>query len=412
MKSIFKYTYIIILFLSVLRSQYSYALDDAPLTIMGRDEYINILPHSESIIFKLIDKNIDKIKSLKGNIYLIKSNQIKSKILDTCLIGENCHIIGTVKGQDIIQVSSVERNFDINISKINNNSFGIFGFDLNDSYKNIINKAKNAGFCISYSTLSPPIKPLFSPIKSAIDKGAWPSLSLFNAFPPLNSKFSNDNFKLQNLIKNYPDLFPHIEIWGYEQGNSPGIIKINFYFLKLPEFSEPKMFSFIVETNLNEQILVHTLDNSYKLIYDFPDDYFLRNISGFYVWEDNSDYAVLIEKMGLIFYSPNLINIINKLNIDDYSYQKNIEGTNNITHHIIQGKAEYRTEAGMRFIYLIEKNGKYIFLGAPFEIEKNQSKICILKSLENDSEITIQGKLIKDSEGNYSFEEDRYKCIE
>ena len=411
MKLIFKIYKIIILVFYIFTSQYVYALDDAPPTIMTQDEYIKILPHGESITFKLINKNIDIIKSLDGNTYQIKSEEIKNKIFDTCMIGEQCHITGTVKGQEIIQVSHVNRNFDINISNIPTNGFGIFGFNLNDSYNNIINKAKNAGFCISHDSLSPPIKPLSSPIETAVDKRAWPSLSLFNAFPPLNSKFSNDNFKLQNLIKNHPDIFPYIEIWGNAQGKYPGTIKLNFYFLKLLEFSEPKMFSFIVETNLNEQFLVHTLDTTYKLIYDFPDDYFLRNISGFYVWEDNGEYAILIEKMGLIFYSPNLINIINKLNIDNFGNHKNIEQSNNTTSSILYGKAEYRSEAGMKFIYLIEKNGKEIFLGAPFEIEENQSKVCIGKSLKDDSEIAIQGKLIKDSEGNYSFEEDKYECI-
>ena len=309
---------IFIFFILLLNYNYVLALDDTPLTIMSTEEHYKLLPHDDSIIFKLLNDNLQQVKSIDGKIYSINSKDIRDKILNTCVIGEKCYISGTFKGKDILSISNVKRNFDIDISNISTNGFGIFGFSLNDTYEQILDKAKKLGFCISHSTLTSTIKPLSPPIKSSIEKGAWPSISLFNTFPPFNSKFVNDNFKLQNLIKNNPKIFPYIEIWGNSIGKDHGIIKLNFYFLNLPDYSSPKMFSFILESTINDLNIVNILNNSYDLLYDFPDDYFLRNLGGFYVWKKNNDYVIFIHKMGAIFYSPQIIKIIDTLNQNDF----------------------------------------------------------------------------------------------
>lgn len=68
-------------------------------------------------------------------------------------------------------------------------------------------------------------------------------------------------------------------------------------------------------------------------------------------------------------------------------------------------------DAGMNFYFLVPKNGTQIFLGAPFEVQEDPNKECVGKAEENESEVTLEGILIK--EGNeYSFLEDKYACVQ
>ena len=68
-------------------------------------------------------------------------------------------------------------------------------------------------------------------------------------------------------------------------------------------------------------------------------------------------------------------------------------------------------DAGMNFYFLIPKDGTQILLGAPFEVQEDPNKECVVKAEENESEVTLEGILIK--EGNeYSFLDDKYVCVQ
>lgn len=77
----------------------------------------------------------------------------------------------------------------------------------------------------------------------------------------------------------------------------------------------------------------------------------------------------------------------------------------------ITGKVESirLPDAGMYFYFLIQKDGTQIFLGAPFEVQEDPAKDCVEKAAENESEVTLEGILIKE-ENEYSFLDNKYIC--
>lgn len=291
-------------------------LENPPgLGIMGNDEYYNILPHSEIITFIIDSEDFNDINTKNNKNYTLDRNNViklRKQILEICDVGEQCRINCTARRNNIISIQKVEVSCDVTLTENNKNGFGIFNFNLGDTYEDILENANKMGFCVSHNSFNELMRLYKHHFpNSAIEKGAWPSLSIFNTLPPFFKTFEKDNFKIQRLIKDNPNDFPFVEIWGDAEGIIDGPIKLNFYFFKSPKSNEFKMYSFIGEFLPTQELkLLPILDEKYKLIYDFDDDFFLRKLGGFYFWEYHNNYIVLIEKMGVLFYSPEIINEI------------------------------------------------------------------------------------------------------
>ncbi len=78
----------------------------------------------------------------------------------------------------------------------------------------------------------------------------------------------------------------------------------------------------------------------------------------------------------------------------------------------ITGKVESvrDREANMDFYWLIPKNGKRIFLGAPFEIDEDTSKLCVSQAADNEINITLEG-IITNEGGELNFLDNKFRCI-
>lgn len=78
----------------------------------------------------------------------------------------------------------------------------------------------------------------------------------------------------------------------------------------------------------------------------------------------------------------------------------------------ITGKTEYIRDydVNMSFYWLLQKNGTKIFLGAPFEVDEDPSKACVSQSAENETEITLEGVLVRESE-DLSFRDGKFRCV-